>query len=288
MIATIFRYNRFNRLLTSKAHSAYLYLLSNMISGPRYSQRSAVLESEREVTSKYNKIGYLLVLVASTVLAGCSLISNRTNSSAKEPLLLRIREHSHAEPAVGLTPPLPILFTPEVTKEINFFTDFNRRGMLDALERIDPLYDEIVDIFISEGVHPDLIYLGLVESGFNRDAKSPAGARGMWQFMKSTARNYGLEVSIRRDERRDPILASRAAARHLRDLFNIYGDWFLALAAYNMGSGGVNRLIKREGHTDFWLMVRQKKVNAETSRFVAKVVAVGVILSDPDVFGLIT
>lgn len=137
----------------------------------------------------------------------------------------------------------------------------------------------LVEVFRDEGIPPELINVALIESGFKPDARSYAGAVGIWQFMKATARRYGLVVTRKEDQRRDPILATVAAARHLRDLYTQYEDWYLALAAYNAGSGSVDRAMLRARSSDFWELCRKKKLRVQTARYVPKIVAATIIVN---------
>ncbi len=112
-----------------------------------------------------------------------------------------------------------------------------------------PIFEEIFD---SYGLPLELKYLAVIESALNPNAVSRAGATGLWQFMYHTGKLYGLKVNSLVDYRRDPIAATHAAARHLKDLYKIYGDWSLVLAAYNCGMGNVNKARRRSGKDDFW------------------------------------
>ena len=113
-----------------------------------------------------------------------------------------------------------------------------------------PLFEEVL---AREGLPLELKYLSVVESGLNPEARSPAGARGLWQFMYYTAKAEGLRIDGYVDERKDPLLATEAACRHLRRLHRMYGDWYFALAAYNAGPGNVNKAIRRSGgKTNYW------------------------------------
>lgn len=136
---------------------------------------------------------------------------------------------------------------------INLYVN-KRRGQVESMlgltEYYFPIFEEILD---KEGLPHEFKYLSLIESALNPRAVSRAGATGIWQFMYTTGKIYGLEINSFVDERRDPIKATYAAAAFLKDLYELYGDWTLALAAYNCGAGNVNKAIRRSGgKTDFW------------------------------------
>jgi membrane-bound lytic murein transglycosylase D len=107
----------------------------------------------------------------------------------------------------------------------------------------------------------------------------------MWQFMKPTARSYGLSISLLEDQRKDPILSTIAAARMLRDLYDAYEDWPLALAAYNAGPARVDRALVRTGAHDFWGLCEKKAISKETREFVPRILAATMIEKDPASFG---
>jgi membrane-bound lytic murein transglycosylase D len=137
-----------------------------------------------------------------------------------------------------------------------------------------------------EGVPQDLIYLAQAESGFHPLAVSRAGARGIWQFMASRASGYGLERNWWIDERQDPEKATRAAAHHLKDLYDQFGDWYLAMAAYNSGPGTVQSAVKRTGYADFWELYRRNVLPKETRNYVPIILAVTIMAKNPEQYGL--
>jgi membrane-bound lytic murein transglycosylase D len=175
--------------------------------------------------------------------------------------------------------------TPEVQSELDRFMTRDRLTVTDVLEKHSQHSESLGKLFEGEGVPVELLTVAAVESGFNSRASSPAGARGMWQFMKGTARSYGLAVSARQDERLDPVRSTTAAAKHLRALFLTFNDWGLALAAYNAGAGAISRTISRRGDSDFWELSRSGSISGETRRFVPKVIALSMIVQDPERFG---
>ena len=126
-------------------------------------------------------------------------------------------------------------------------------------------------IFGEEGLPLELLTVAQVESNFDSWALSPKGARGLWQFMPTTARRYGLRVDAVRDDRLDAEKSTRAAARYLRDLYAQFKDWPLALAAYNAGEDAVQRAIERSGNADFWALSNGRQLPRETRAYVPSI-----------------
>src|SRR5208283_5305053 len=181
---------------------------------------------------------------------------------------------------------LPLMMTDQVAGYINYFSTRGRGVLERALARSGRYEDMIRRTLKEEGVPQDLIYLAQAESGFHPLAVSRAGARGMWQFMGSRAEGYGLERSWWLDDRQDPEKATRAAAHHLKDLYTEFGDWYLAMAAYNSGPGTVQSAVKRTGYADFWELYRRNVLPQETRNYVPIILAVTIMAKNPAQYGL--
>jgi len=155
-----------------------------------------------------------------------------------------------------------------------------------GLRRAGRYRDMISRVLQEEGLPQDLIYLAQAESAFQPLALSRAGARGIWQFVAWRGNQYGLRHTWWVDERQDPEKATHAAARHLRDLYAIYGDWYLAMAAYNCGPGNVQKGIERTGYADFWELYRRNVLPRETKNYVPIIVALTLIAKDAAHYGI--
>ncbi len=180
---------------------------------------------------------------------------------------------------------LPLMMTDQVAGYISYFSNRGRGTFERAFARSGRYHDMMVSILKEEGVPQDLIYLAQAESGFHPLAVSRAGARGIWQFMGSRARGYGLERTPWVDDRQDPEKSTRAAARHLRDLYAQFGDWYLAMAAYNSGPGTVQAAVKRTGYADFWELYRRNALPQETRNYVPIILAVTLMAKNLSNYG---
>lgn len=181
---------------------------------------------------------------------------------------------------------LPLLINDYVAGYINYFSTRGKGTFERALARSGRYREMILRIFQEEGVPRDLIYLAQAESGFHPLALSRAGARGMWQFMASRASGYGLQRNWWVDDRQDPERATRAAARHLKDLYQEFGDWYLAMAAYNSGPGNVQQAVRRTGYADFWELYKRDVLPAETKNYVPIILAMTIMSKNPAQYGL--
>jgi membrane-bound lytic murein transglycosylase D len=181
---------------------------------------------------------------------------------------------------------LPLMLTDPVVSYINYFSNRGRDSLEHALIRSGRYQEMIRQVLKDEGVPQDLIYLALAESGFHPLALSRVGARGIWQFMGTRARGYGLERTVWVDDRQDPEKATRAAARHLKDLYNQFGDWYLAMAAYNSGPGTVQSAVKRTGYADFWELYKRNVLPKETRNYVPIILAETIMAKNPAQYGL--
>jgi membrane-bound lytic murein transglycosylase D len=181
---------------------------------------------------------------------------------------------------------LPLMLTDQVAGYISYFSGYGRGVFERAYARSGRYHDMMVATLKREGVPQDLIYLAQAESGFHPLAVSRAGARGIWQFMSSRARGYGLYHNMWVDDRQDPEKSTRAAARHLKELYGQFGDWYLAMAAYNSGPGTVQAAVKRTGYADFWQLYRRNVLPRETRNYVPIILAVTIMTKNPSQYGL--
>ena len=185
------------------------------------------------------------------------------------------------EAAKNVSHDLPLTVNDQVLMFLNFFQTPKGRDIVEnGLRRGGRYRDMISRVLREEGLPQDLIYLAQAESAFQPLALSRAGARGIWQFVAYRGQQYGLRHSWLIDERQDPEKATRAAAQHLRDLYGLFGDWYLAMAAYNCGPGNVQKGIERTGYADFWELYKRNVLPRETKNYVPIIIALTLIAKD--------
>jgi membrane-bound lytic murein transglycosylase D len=180
----------------------------------------------------------------------------------------------------------PIDLNEKVLAWVHLFTTSKRGFMERSLSRASRYLPMVRQIFGEEGVPTDLAYLAVIESGFTNSAASYAKAVGMWQFIRSTGRIYGLGGNGWVEERRDPVKATRAAARYLKKLYELSGDWYLALASYNAGPLTTERAILNLGTRNFWDMYRSRWLRTETKNYVPELCAAILVGRFPERYGL--
>lgn len=147
-------------------------------------------------------------------------------------------------------------------------------------------YIQLMKLIMKQnGLPEDLVYIALIESGFSSRATSRAAAVGYWQFIKGTGRRYGLDINSFVDERRDPVLATQAAAEYFKELYSVFGSWYLSMASYNVGENRVKREVLTAYSRDFWELARKKKLPKETANYVPKFIAARLIAKNPEKYG---
>ncbi|MBI4211719.1 MAG: LysM peptidoglycan-binding domain-containing protein [Deltaproteobacteria bacterium] len=223
----------------------------------------------------------LLALVVLLMNVGCStsgFMKKGATNSRTAP-----RQHR----TVSSAPDMPLVMNDRVSAWLDYFQGPGRNHFERYLARAGRYQTLMRGILREEGMPQDLIYLSLIESGFNPHAYSRAHAVGAWQFIRPTARRYGMRIDGWLDERKDPIKSTHAAATYLRDLYDEFGDWYLAMAAYNAGEGKVRRVIASSGTDDFWRIssMGRKYFRAETRDYVPKFIAAAMIARHPEKYG---
>jgi membrane-bound lytic murein transglycosylase D len=202
------------------------------------------------------------------------------------PVDPKLRERAEAA-AKTISHDLPLTVNDTVASYLNFFQTPRGRAIVEnGLRRSGRYQQMIARVLSEEGVPQDLIYLAQAESAFQPLALSRAGARGIWQFVQWRGNEYGLKRSWWVDERLDPEKATRAAAQHLRDLYGLFGDWYLAIAAYNCGPGNVQKGVERTGYADFWELYKRNVLPRETKNYVPIILALTLIAKDAAHYGI--
>jgi membrane-bound lytic murein transglycosylase D len=202
------------------------------------------------------------------------------------PVDPKLRERAEAA-AKSISHDLPLTVNDTVASYLNFFQTPRGRAIVENGLRRSGRYQHMISRVLSEeGVPQDLIYLAQAESAFQPLALSRAGARGIWQFVQWRGNEYGLKRSWWVDERLDPEKATRAAAQHLRDLYGLFGDWYLAIAAYNCGPGNVQKGVERTGYADFWELYKRNVLPRETKNYVPIILALTLIAKDAAHYGI--
>ncbi len=179
----------------------------------------------------------------------------------------------------------PVTINSQVEKWVDYFLGRGRPHFERYLERSELFIPFIKPLLKQNGLPEDLVYLAMIESGFNNQARSRAKAVGPWQFISATGKRYGLMVNWWVDERRDTRKSTLAAVEYLRDLHGMFQSWELAAAAYNAGEAKIARAIQRYGSKDFWVLSRQRYLRSETRDYVPKIIAAALVAKNRVQFG---
>lgn len=180
---------------------------------------------------------------------------------------------------------IPVVYNDATKKWIRYFTGRGRELFARYATRAGRYAPVLSKILNDQGLPRDLIYLSMAESGFQNMARSWAKAVGPWQFMPYTGKKFGLEVEFFLDERRDPLKATVAASMYLRDLYEMFDSWELAMAGYNAGEGKMKRAIRRYRTKNFWKIRKGRYLRAETKNYVPKIMALAIIGKNLESFG---
>lgn len=180
---------------------------------------------------------------------------------------------------------IPVVTNPKVEFWIRYFKTSGRASFLKWLVRGESTKHLVEPILKEQGIPREFFYLAMIESGFSNQASSSARAAGTWQFMSATAKLFGLRINYWIDERKDPLKSTVAASRYLKHLYARYGDWYLAMAAYNAGPGNVNRSIRKAKTRDFWEISKTRYLPRETKNYVPKMLAALILAKHPEKHG---
>ena len=172
-----------------------------------------------------------------------------------------------------------------IERSVTLFTERLRERFSLWLERSSRYLEIMKEILKEKKLPEEIVFLPIIESGFNLNAYSKARAVGPWQFIEATAKRYGLVVDWWRDERKDPVKSTKAAAAYLNDLYTMFGSWNLALAAYNAGEGKISRALKRSDAGDYWSLLLTKQIRNETKEYVPRFIAATMIANTPEDYG---
>jgi membrane-bound lytic murein transglycosylase D len=172
-----------------------------------------------------------------------------------------------------------------IERNIILFTERIRKRFTTYLKRSGKYLELMRDILKTKKIPEDIAFLPLIESGFNPNAYSVARAVGPWQFIADTAKRYGLKIDWWKDERRDPVKSTEAAADYLRDLYKMFGSWNLAMAAYNAGEGKILKALNMSKSDDYWELVNTSHIKDETKEYVPRFIAAGLIAISPSAYG---
>ena len=220
-------------------------------------------------------------------------LAANTNRYKKQSLLRRALSEARSQEFMRLLFPVldvssfdyPVVINDDVLKWMNYFQTRGRKVFVTWLRRAEDIVPLMAPVLEKNGLPKDLVYLSMIESGFNNRAFSSARASGPWQFMSATGKKFNLRITDFVDERRDPVKATQAAVDYLTYLYSLFGDWHLAAASYNAGEGRVGKAIRAADAADFFTLSEGGFLPNETRNYVPKLIAAMIISKNPAKFG---
>jgi membrane-bound lytic murein transglycosylase D len=253
--------------------------------------------SEPRIQEQYERLVERISAYEVTALAQGDGFTEKASSPAAideilavstfEPPATKETEQAVAQDLQAVVHDIDIPLNPRVLSYVELFSGRLKGYLEEGMGRGARFLPMIQDVFRAEGLPLDLAYVPLIESAFKPNALSRAKAKGIWQFMRGTALENGLQHDWYIDERSDPEKATRAAAKYLKTLYGMFGDWHLALASYNGGPGRVQRAMKRSGRDDFWKLSANKKyLPRETRDYVPLILAAVIVARNPTQYGM--
>ena len=273
-------------------HAAFLSQITDSDTSPPARENSGSLFAPSELESllaqaptpsRAERSPHLVPLSGGDPLSLSPELSMSDESNDDSYLQFFPDDQSEKEPAFDI----PIVMNPSVEQFIEYFHTTIREKFSGWLARSEKYIPLMKNLLRENGLPQDLAYLTLIESGLNPYAYSRSKALGLWQFIAPTGKRYGLKVDRWVDERRDPEKSTVAAARYLKDLYEMFECWYLAAASYNAGEGKIAKGIKRYRTEDFWQLTKYRYLKKETKDYVPQMIAAAMIAKTPEQYGFV-